>query len=378
MEITTISDLEFKKLQTEAIEKQPIRKRVSMGSLQLENRDTLIVDGVSVSLSGSGFKDLLGHLKIPKKFLERFESKFGAEGSSQFLNTIRKSMVGDEEVVLFINRNNRTIDAIRHPNHTGITNEGFLGLISDTVNQYDLKVSNFFVGPDGSFGINAIAPGYSQIPGMKKEIFSSGVSFNNSARGGTDVNPYALRLVCLNGLMSRSFSENYSLKNLEPASIERFNQHLLELGSNGFQPVGFADRIIKSDQVPASLNEMQCAASAIMSNSKIEWNELQKYVPLQETTDYFSRHGIDTNKFTSLQSKNATTGVNLWTLINGMTNFASNGSGMYFDDEIQRNRILMSAGQMFSRTTYDTENIVISPYSNSRKKVETVETGDTW
>lgn len=376
MEITTLSRHEFDRMSNLAISNQPLRKKVSLSSLKLENRETLIVEGVEVGLSKNGFRDLLGYLRIPTKFLERFENKFGAEGSAQFLNTIRTAMTNDDEVVLFVNQGKRTVEAIRHLNHTGITNDGFLGIISETIDRYDLKVSNFSVGPDGSISVNTLADNYLQIPGMKKEIFSTGVSFNNSARGGTEISPYLLRLVCLNGLTSRSFSENYTLKNLEPGSIERFNNHMMELGANQFQPIGFSDNLIKSSTTMASLDEMQTAASSLMSNSKIEWSELQRYVPIQETTDYFARHGIDSSQFTKLQNKNATTGTDMWSLVNGMTNFASNGSKVYFDDEIQRDRIMMAAGNLFARK-YDTENIVISPYTSRKVEVE-VETGDMW
>lgn len=375
MKITTLSKAEFDRMSSLAINSQPLRKKVSLSSLRLKDRETLVVDDVEVELSKNAFKDLLWFLKIPSKFLERFEGKFGKEGSAQFLNTIRTAMTNDEEAVLFVNQEKRRIDAIRHMNHTGITNDGFLGLISETIDRYDLKVSNFSVGADGSISVNTLGNNYLQIPGMKKEVFNTGVSFNNSARGGTEVSPFIMRLVCLNGLMSRSFAENYTLKNLEPGSIERFNAHMMELGANSFKPLGFTDNMLKSTCTMASLDEMQSAASSLMSNSKIEWGELQRYIPVQETTDYFGRHGIDTSKFTKLQSKNATTGTDMWSLVNGMTNFASNGSKLYFDDEIQRDRIMMAAGNLFART-YDTENIVISPYT-SKIKTE-VETGDMW
>jgi hypothetical protein len=151
---------------------------------------------------------------------------------------------------------------------------------------------------------------------------------------------------------------------------------MLQLQTNGFQPQGISDKVIKADMVNASLSEMQQAASSIMSNSKIEWKDLQRYVPIQETSDIFSRHGMDTTRFTRLQQKNATTGTSLWNIVNGMTNFASNGAKLYFDDETQRQRIMVAAGNLFARDTYDTENLVLSPFT--RKEAVAVETGDQW
>lgn len=375
--LTTISQGVFDAKAKDAIAKQPIRKQVSLAEVKLVNKDTLEIGGVSVPMTPTAFKDFVEHLRIPKAFLNRFASSFGEDGSNQLMNRLRTAIAADSgaEVVLTVDPSSKQITAIRHPNHVGITNEGFIGLIQQNIDRYDLQVSDFSVGPDGSLNINAISPnGFLQVPGMKKEVFSTGVSFINSARGGTEVSPFLMRLVCTNGMMSRSFAEHYMLKGLDKEHVERFNDHMLALQANGFQPQGIADKVIKADMTPASLAEMQSAASAIMGNSKIEWKELQRYVPLQQTTDTFSRHGMDTSRFTRLQQKNAQTGTSLWSLVNGLTNFASNGAKAYFDDEIQRSRIMVQAGNLFARDTYDTENLVLSPY----KEIVGADTGDRW
>jgi hypothetical protein len=377
--LTTLSQAVFDQKANLAVAKQPIRKQVALSSLELVNKETISVDGTPIEMSSSAFKDFIELLRIPKAFLSRFSNSFGEDGAGLLLNRLRTAIAADSglEVVLTVDPESRKITAIRHPNHVGITNEGFIGLIRENVDRYDLQVSDFYVGPDGTIGVNAVSPtGFLQVPGMKKEIFSTGVSFSNSARGGTEVSPFLMRLVCTNGMMSRSFAEHYMLKGLDKDHVEKFNEHMLQLQTNGFQPQGIADKVIKADMVNASLSEMQQAASSIMSNSKIEWKDLQRYVPIQETSDTFSRHGMDTTRFTRLQQKNATTGTSLWNIVNGMTNFASNGAKLYFDDETQRQRIMVAAGNLFARDTYDTENLVLSPFT--RKEAVAVETGDQW
>lgn len=377
--LTTLSQAVFDQKANLAVAKQPIRKQVALSSLELVNKETISVDGTPIEMSSSAFKDFIELLRIPKAFLSRFSNSFGEDGAGLLLNRLRTAIAADSglEVVLTVDPESRKITAIRHPNHVGITNEGFIGLIRENVDRYDLQVSDFYVGPDGTIGVNAVSPtGFLQVPGMKKEIFSTGVSFSNSARGGTEVSPFLMRLVCTNGMMSRSFAEHYMLKGLDKDHVEKFNEHMLQLQTNGFQPQGIADKVIKADMVNASLSEMQQAASSIMSNSKIEWKDLQRYVPIQETSDIFSRHGMDTTRFTRLQQKNATTGTSLWNIVNGMTNFASNGAKLYFDDETQRQRIMVAAGNLFARDTYDTENLVLSPFT--RKEAVAVETGDQW
>lgn len=376
--LTTLSQGVFDQHAKRAIELQPVRKQVSLSQLELIDKNTLGVDGTPVPMTSGAFKDFIEYLRIPKAFLNRFETSFGSEGAGQFLNRMRTAMASDggSDVVLVVDPAKKEITAIRHPNHVGITNEGFLGLIRENVDRYDLQVSDFYVGPDGSLNVNAVSPsGFLQVPGMKKETFSTGVSFSNSSRGGTEVSPYLMRLVCSNGMMSRSFAEHYNLKGLDKEHVERFNEHMIALQANSFQPQGVSDKVIKADMTRASLAEMQLAASSIMSNSKVEWKDLQRYVPLQSTSDAFNRHGIDTTRFTRLQQKNATTGTTLWSLVNGMTNFASNGAKAYFDDEIQRSRIMVAAGNLFARDTYDTENLVVSPFAREEALVET---GDRW
>lgn len=375
--LTTLSQGVFDQKAQEAIKRQPLRKQVSLGEVKLVNKETLEVGGTEIAMTPGAFKDFIETLRIPKAFLNRFANSFGEDGSNQLMNRLRTAIASDSggDVVLTVDPSSKQITAIRHPNHVGITNEGFLGLIQQNIDRYDLQVSDFSVGPDGGLAINAIAPNaFLQVPGMKKEVFSTGVSFINSARGGTEVSPFLMRLVCTNGMMSRSFAEHYQLKGLDKEHVERFNEHMLALQSNGFQPQGISDKVIKADMTPASLAEMQSAASAIMSNSKIEWKELQRYVPLQATSDTFNRHGMDTSRFTRLQQKNAQTGTSLWSLVNGLTNFASNGSKAYFDDEIQRSRIMVGAGNLFARDTYDTENLILSPY----KEIVGADGGEQW
>lgn len=375
MNLTTISQAVFDQHEKLAIARQPIRKQVSLADVKLVNRTTLEIEGTEVPITPQAFKDFIETLRIPKAFLGRFEQSFGEDGSNQLMNRLRTAIAADSgvDIVLVVDPGTRQVTAIRQPHKIGITNEGFLGIVRENIDRYDLQVSNFQVGTDGSLTVNTISPsGFLQVPGMKKEIFSNGVSFINSARGGTEVSPFLMRLVCTNGMMSRSFAEHYMLKGLEREQVEKFNEHMIMLQSNGFQPKGISDKVIKADLTPASLSEMQSAASAIMSNSKIEWNEMQRYVPLQPTSDHFSRHGMDTSRFTKLQAKNAQTGTSLWSLVNGLTNFASNANRAYFDDEIQRTRIMQAAGNLFARDTYDTENLVLSPYNGL------VDTGDKW
>jgi hypothetical protein len=110
---------------------------------------------------------------------------------------------------------------------------------------------------------------------------------------------------------------------------------------------------------------MQKAASALMGFSKVSYNDLQKYIPIDSTNQAFSRWGMDTAKMTRHQLQNAKTGTSVWQLINGITNFASNHKGDDLDD-YNRSTLMIRSGELLTKKQFDTENLVLSPFDHAQ------------
>jgi hypothetical protein len=379
--IITLSEAAFKSKAAEAVSKQPIRKEILFNEIEIVDDQTIRYEGKLIGISKRAFQDIHETLQIPKAFMKRFESSFGPEGKRSLINRIKEAQTlqKNQEVTLIVNPADRRIERVLRKGKGIISNDGFIDFTTRYIDQYNLEVTDFHVGDNGSININALSPrGMANVPGMEREMFKTGVSFSNGPQSGTIVSPYLHRLVCSNGMVARGFEETYQLSSLDPAKVEEFNEQMIRLSSNSFTPAGLIDRIESAHRVPASLAEMQKAAGLIMSNSKIEYGELQKFVPIESTQKAFERYGANVSKMTRFQLQNATTGTSVWNLINGMTNFASNYGGKDIND-YSRSNLMVHAGGLLTKKTYDTENLIFSPFSNKLElEHEQPNTGDRW
>ena len=366
--LITLSQEVFDKKLQEAIEVQPIRKEVAIAEINIVDENFIEYEGQKIPCTKKAFYDITDCLKIPKAFIKRFEETFGAEGKRTLLNRIKDAQGASRGlmVTLIVNPQERKVMRVLGRGRGIISNESFGTFATRYIDQYNLEVSDFHVAADGSINMNTIAPnGRVSVPGMEKEHFYTGVSFTNSSDTGLQVSPYLHRLICSNGMVTRGFQEEYRLKSLDPKKVDEFNEQMLVLCNNNFIPAGLTERIQSAHSTPASLSEMQKIASSLMTFSKISYNDLQKYVPIESTNQAFARWGIDTAKMTRHQLQNAKTGTSVWQLINGMTNFASNHKGDELDD-YNRSTLMIRSGELLTKKQFDTENLVLSPFDHAQ------------
>jgi hypothetical protein len=265
-----------------------------------------------------------------------------------------------------VDPNTRKITDILPAGYAAISNESFVDFASRYIDQYNLGVTHMGSSQYGGTQINCVSPnGMFHVPGMQNEVFHTGVTFRNTPTRGLEVSPYLSRLICTNGMTSTAFAENYGLHNLNDKNINEFNEHMIRMASTGFQPVGLADNIKKAHNTDASLAEMQKAASAIMSTDKaVDYDYIQRYIPVERALKAYSNLGAEPTTFTQAQMKNAKSGMSVWDVVNGMTNFASNDSKYNIDDSRMGN-LMVTAGNILTKRQYDTEGVLdINPFAN--------------
>jgi hypothetical protein len=200
---------------------------------------------------------------------------------------------------------------------------------------------------------------------MKDEVFQTGVTFRNTPTRGLEVSPFLNRLICTNGMTSTAFAENYGLHSLNDKSINEFNEHMIRMASTGFQPVGLADTIRKAHNTDASLAEMQKAVSALLgTDQRVDYDYIQRYIPIDRAMKAYDMAGADPNTFTQVQLKNAKSGMSVWDIVNGMTNFASNDTRYKIDDQKMGN-LMVTAGNILTKKAFDTEGLLtVDPFAN--------------
>jgi len=366
--LTTLSQSAFDAKKKEAIGNELMRKEITLSEFNVVDNNHIDIDGVKIEVTDKAFGKLLGRLRIPKAFAKRFSEGFGNDGLRQLITMMKsmKSSRNDQTVTLLVDPNTRKIIDILPAGYAAISNESFFDFASRYIDQYNLGVTHVGSNPYGGSQINCVSPnGMFRVPGMQNEVFNTGVTFRNTPTRGLEVSPYLSRLICTNGMTSTAFAENYGLHNLNDKNINEFNEHMIRMASTGFQPVGLADTIKKAYNTDASLAEMQKAASAIMSTDKaVDYDYIQRYIPVERALKAYSNLGAEPTTFTQAQMKNAKSGMSVWDVVNGMTNFASNDTRYNIDDSRMGN-LMVTAGDILTKRQYDTEGVLdINPFAN--------------
>jgi hypothetical protein len=365
--ITTLSQSAFDVKKAEAINNQLMRKEISLSEFNVIDNNHIELDGVKIEVTDKAFGKLLGRLRIPKAFANRFSEGFGNDGLRQLITMMKsmKSSKNDQTVTLLVDPNSRKITDILPAGYASISQESFIDFASRYIDQYNLGVTHMGSSQYGGTQINCVSPqGMFNVPGMQNEVFNTGVTFRNTPTRGLEVSPYLERLICANGMTSTAFAENYGLHNLNDKNINEFNEHMIRMASTNFQPVGLAENITKANNTDASLAEMQRAASSILSLDKaVDYDYVQKYIPVERAFKAYSQLGADPNTFTKAQMKNAKSGMSVWDLVNGMTNFASNDTKFNINEGKMGN-LMVTAGNILCKKQYDTEGVLdINPFA---------------
>ena len=173
-------------------------------------------------------------------------------------------------------------------------------------------------------------------------------------------------------MSSTAFSETYSLHELSDKAINEFNEHMITMASTGFQPVGLADKIKAANETDASIAEVQRALSAILSTDKtIDYDYAQRYLPINRVMKAYSDVGAEPSTFTTKQLQNAKSGLSVWEVVNGMTNFASNDERYALNDHKTGN-LMVTAGNLLMKKNFDTEGFLqFDPFANKQLLNET-------
>jgi len=173
-------------------------------------------------------------------------------------------------------------------------------------------------------------------------------------------------------MTSTAFAETHGLHELTDKSIKEFNDHMIQMASTGFQPVGLADKIRTANNTDASIAEVQRAMSAILStDKKVDFEYAQRYLPINRIMKAYSDIGAVPEAFTTKQLQNAKSGLSIWAVVNGMTNFASNDERYNIDDHKTSN-LMVSAGNLLMKKNFDTEGLLqFDPFANKQLLTET-------
>jgi hypothetical protein len=196
-----------------------------------------------------------------------------------------------------------------------------------------------------------------QVGNLTSEAFHSGISLSRTS-DGIKADPFMHRLICTNGMVARNFEESYQLKSMDQRAWQEFYQHLERIDQSGFVPVKFSEAVKTAMDNPASLAELEQGRRLISEMSNCRDEDLEMFIRSKGTYNRIHAAGIDDTRLTGKQKQNLRTGISLWDVINGITDFASHNYG--FEKKSNADRHLqMRAGDLLSKGP-DTRNLILN------------------
>jgi hypothetical protein len=359
MAIQTLSSSLIEQRKVATLEAQNLRKVVPFRDINLIDGESIEYNGQKINLTKNAFKNLLGLLGMSNQFAQKFETLFTKEAKSQFINTMKNAMASNSgklsEVTLVLNPISKSVVAITKKDQFGISNQQFMGVAENIIDNHGMDVTNWSVDPGtGIVTINAFNPNANfAVQGLSNEVFTGGVTFQNSPKDGFQVLPYINRQWCTNGLTAPMSEESYTLNSLDQGSMEKFFENMNNLRKNNFAPTGFADRVRAAHNTPASLNELQFAHNLI---EPFAGERADNWIPLAENMNAFYKAGFES--LNGNQMKHAKSNTSVWDVINGVTHFATHGAGI-IDTNMQdydASNLMVKSGNLFGKKSFDHEN----------------------
>lgn len=374
MALTTLSSGIITERKAATLEAQNLRKTVAFRDITLIDASSIEYAGNKIPLTQNAFKNILSLLGMSQTFAKKFEELFTKEAKSQFINTMKNAMASNSgnlsNVVLVLNPISKSIVAITKEDKFGISNAQFMGVAENIIDNHSMEVSDWSIDPTtGVVSINAMNPNANfSVNGLENEVFTGGVTFQNSPITGFQVMPYTNRQWCSNGLTTAMAKETYTLNSLDNASMESFFENMNELRKNNFAPAGFADRVRAAHNTPASIHELAMAHNMIKD---FTMDRTESLIPLNENLAAYSKAGYENMSVQQMKNAKSNTSVN--DIVNAVTWVASNGAGVVTHnmEDYDATNLMVKAGGLFGKASYDFETSMPDVFANQ----ELVRTG---
>jgi hypothetical protein len=356
-----ITNIQYEAFKTAALENEPVRKKINVKELKFITSTIVEVQGVNLFLSDEGLADLCRILGLSKKINKKMNSLFGEELAFTILN-ILKAAVGNKSaltVTLVINDKRQILKVMDSPLAMA-SYDNFFHITERLINKNNLELSNTSINERGEIVITSKTNGEFAVNGFTDEVFQPGLSFSN-AYTGIHVDPFMYRLVCANGMITRLFQESVHLQNVDHKSFEKFYFEVEELERNNFLPLKFGEKMREAARTPASISEVEKGIKMLEECAVIKAEQTEKFIPFLQTHIDYRKLNIDIKELTAVKKRNARSGISVWRLINGITDFASHDYGYKFTPGGSQH-LQIFAGNLLCKN-FDIANLVEkSPY----------------
>jgi hypothetical protein len=359
-----LTSTQYATFREECIAKQPIRKSILLSDLKFHTMDAVEYKGLMLGLSRSALKQIVGIVGFSLSGADSLQGAVGEETSVNILNALKNviSTAKSAEVTISVTPDRVISHVSRSGNQsTLISTETYFDTVERLIDHHGLELKQASFNPaNGNIYVEALTKSNNrefQVSNLSDEVFHSGISLSRTVEG-ISADPFLHRLVCTNGMVTRQFEESYKLKSMDQRAWQEFYRHLENIESGGFVPKKFSQQVENASKTPASLYEMEQGLRLITDFSNCNGDSTEMFIRAKNTYNRLHSSGIDTVKLTDAQKRNVRTGVSVWDVINGVTDFASHNYG--FEKKPNSDRHLqLRAGDMLSKT-FDSQNLILN------------------
>ena len=381
MNYNEISNEEFLAKKAEAMQNEPLTKKVRLNKIELTDNSfsdgTVKVEGRSMAASPQFFNKLSGILNISdamKRDLTDGESEKKAGLFPKMVETmklIKTSKDGGGNIVIIGNPSTGELTGLTNKDYSRIPNKDLFDLTEKLVDKYPmLKPISISVEDGGmNMGIRLLGNadhqfkpvggprgGGGSLTAPEDETFRFGFTLNNGT--ATSLGDFAYRLVCTNGMMGMKDKENFQLKGLSADAIRKMFEHIAACEKRGFIPEMFTDNL-KTASTVASLRELEKVYGGVVSNLAIDDDQLRDHVKRELAHKFFqgyvrtnvklAQRDINPHDLSNKQKAFIGTGQSIWDVVNNLTWLGSHDSGYQWKNQ----SLLMKMGGKEFYTEHD-------------------------
>lgn len=361
---------DFASFRKKATNQQPLLYETNLSNVRVGSDGEVEVEDKTLPLDRSGFDDLRSIAGVTKAVAKRADDYLGDGASARLVESMRNGLSSqdDRSVAVAINRSENSVVGFNDDPNQLISMEGYFELAERIIDRYDLEVENATIGHDGSVNLSmkdsdrvVNLDGFGNA--LDDESFKAGISMSGRL-GEVSFESFLYRLICTNGMIGEFWGDNLNINSLDSDDVFEFFDHVDAIADNGFLPEQFGESVSRAEQTYASLSEMEDVREEIARYyDGDDQRQVERFVPVREVYSEYRDEGIEPTELKERQKRNAVTPMKLWDLVNGLTRFASHdqtGKGFNVPESAQT-RMMMKAGSMIERNTFDMENLVPVP-----------------
>jgi len=322
----------------------------NMGSnvISVQGANVLASDYVTEKLD-----DLTGFSRSQKYMVEKASGEEGVRDLRNYLTTA-SSVVNNTKLALVADPETRTVvDAIPVENEL-ITSEHFFDVAELFMDANDLSPTVYEVGSSALSGITIHMGSNSPLvrafsPGEDTLINSYYLKWN---LGRIELGRYYERLVCSNGMVQKIQTHQSVITTLDADSVSA----LLSLPQNtamlkeAFED--YSNNAKTAINSKASLNEL-ALVSKMLGKQQVDPDIIKKIAPYEDEINTYYRAGYNSKQ---LNTRETISSVNVWSLFNGITHFASHNT-IWAENDNRRSKLQADAID-FLRRPRDIKNYV--------------------